>query len=418
MLTLALLLFMFSFPAAARADGQRQLAFNEDGTFTVMLVADAQDLPYVSPYFVRSLGGALDDYDVDLVVYLGDQLDGGSPLFRIGSAERNVRRGINGVLSPVAGRGLPFAVVFGGHDAETGLTAERQLEIYQSYANCLTVDEDPDLPGCGTCALPVRAADGSSVLLNLYLFDSDGAKADGGAVSAEQIDWYRASGDALRAENGNTAVPSVAFLHTVVPEVYDALEDARAGADGAFMGEGAHENQYFSKDSADILLGAVNEAPSAAQINNGLFAAFQEQRDVFAAFFGNDHLNTFLTAQGGVDIVAVPGATYAAYNTRLTRGVRLVRFNEDNVRDYETIFVPFSAYEDVSMLGVIPYYLTTTTRVSGTAKVLGLALVVVLALFLLFFLDARNKRRIPPPYDDGKEDLLGAEDGADGESGA
>ena len=162
----------------------------------------------------------------------------------------------------------------------------------------------------------------------------------------------------------------------------------------------------------------MNEAPSAAQINNGLFTAFGEQRDVFAAFFGNDHLNTFLTAQGGVDIVAVPGATYAAYNTRATRGVRLVRFNEDNVRDYETIFVPFSAYEDVSMFGVIPYYLTTTTRVSGTAKVLGLVLAVVLALILLFLFDARSKRRIPPPYDDGKEDLSGTDGGVDDQAGA
>lgn len=402
LLLFALCALLITAAPAARAQGdERPLSFTEEGTFTVLLLSDVEDSPYVSPYYNQALSGILADYPVDLALFLGDQLEGSNLLYAIGDTEQNVRRAVNAILKPVTDLGLPFAVLFGEKDAASGMPLASQLALYRSYDGCKNIAPEQGLPGYGDCFLPVYAQDGEGALLNLLLLSEPVEEPE---KRAAQMEWLLIKSGAATEANGGSAVPAALFMHLPLPEVYEALELAESGEAGSFQGLGAHADSRYLFDSEGVLLGEINEAPAPAQYAAGLFDMLRSGGNVFAAFFGGGHSNTYLTATGGVDLVAVPACSYTAPNSRATRGVRLLRFHEDNVMDYDTIFVPFSAYEDVSLFEQIPYYLLSTTRIKSTTKLLFLALVAVSGICALFIMDARRKGAIPPPYEDGKTD--------------
>ncbi len=408
-LALPLALCFFS-PRRARAQdapGTDALRFDESGRFTILLLADLQDTQWTVPYLLSSVNSVLEEYTPDFIVLLGDQLEGSSPIMRIGNGRENTALAIDKLMQPIVSRGIPFAVVFGNHDGEAPLTKEEQMALYQSYAHCLAQDEGDALPGCGTYVLPVYGADGeasSSPLLNLFFFDSGGYAPDSGypCVSAEQVAWYEAESARFRADNLNQTVPAAAFQHIVAAEIYDALDEAEKGASGAFEGVGYGEGRYFLAASSGVLAGEVSEAPCPSRANCGQFSAFARQGDVFAAFFGHDHVNTYLVGHEGIDLVAAPGATYTSYNDRAVRGVRLLRFHEENVRDYETLLVPFHQYESFSLFDVIPYYLLCSTRLYNAVKLCLLALIIVGGLAGIVLLDRKQKKRRAAAEDAGE----------------
>ncbi len=395
---LILLLAIAFAPAFSRAeDAAPRLQFGADGSFTVLVLADTQDVQLCSPFLVRSILATLDLYQPDFVVLLGDQIEGGHPLIDIGNRSKNVARAIDNILWPIAEREIPFAVVFGNHDAESGVSREEQMRIYQSYPNCLAVDEGEKLPGCGTYRLPVYDMSGKGIAMNLYFFDSGDYTETGdyGAVTAEQVDWYRKEAAAVKAANNNQTIPAIAFQHIIVPEIYNVLSETDADAPGAFAGVGIGRGGYYLPDSSSILAGALLEAPCPSSLNGGLFSAWKEN-DVFAAFFGHDHKNSFIASVDGIDLVACPGATYTAYNDAAVRGARLLRFTDGAIRDYETLHVKFSDFDDVSGLNSLRYHLTTTGRLPNWTKIcVVLALLLVIAIVLIVCI-ARDPNRGKP----------------------
>lgn len=395
-LLLVLFIAVTCLPALAYAEDTDtpQLQFGSDGSFTVLVLADTQDLQICSPFLVRSLIATLDLYTPDFIVLLGDQIDGGHPLIGIGSRSKNVTRAIDNVLWPIAEREIPFAVVFGNHDAESGVSREAQMRIYQSYPNCVAVDEGDTLPGCGTYRIPVYDMSGKSVAMNMYFFDSGDyiENGDYGTVTAEQVDWYRQEAAAVKAANDNQTIPAIAFQHIIVPEIYNILSVAQSDTPDAFAGVGVGKGSYYLPDAKAILSGELLEAPCPSSRNSGLFSAWKEN-DVFAAFFGHDHVNSFIASVEGLDLVACPGATYTSYNDEAARGARLLRFTDGTIRDYETMHVKFSAFDDVTGLNYLRYHLTTTGKLPNWVKIfVSLALLLIIAIVLIIRI-ARDPNR-------------------------
>ncbi len=124
--------------------------FFSDYPLRILIVADPQDIDTPQPAMLSLLNASLDAAKPDLVVFLGDMIHG-----RDLRGEEKVRKAIDAVVSPVVARGIPFALVFGNHDEECGISKEEQLKMYQSYPGCLTVDGE-DLPGCGNSYLVVE----------------------------------------------------------------------------------------------------------------------------------------------------------------------------------------------------------------------------------------------------------------------
>ncbi|EFA22721.1 Ser/Thr phosphatase family protein [Bifidobacterium gallicum DSM 20093 = LMG 11596] len=181
------------------------MRFRKDGTFRVLQLADIQDGPVVSPDTIRLIDEAIAQADPDLVVLTGDQIRGYDPAFAeyyvnrqgdtpgtaqpVGSrierwltrgygdvrtqwwrrvnvpdadgqdahdrATQKVRATIDAFLEPIVRRGIPFAVTYGNHDFQCGLTLDEQDAIYRSYEGCM----NPPTP---VAAAPPNAEDSPS----------------------------------------------------------------------------------------------------------------------------------------------------------------------------------------------------------------------------------------------------------------
>lgn len=389
------LLLPFGVAARAEAASSSDLRFGGDGTFTILLLSDLQDFQFTTNLVVRGETNVIRDYPADLIVLLGDQLAGENPVLHWGDVAANCKKALETMLSPVAESGVPFAVVFGNHDYDAPLTIAEQVDIYESYPTCVGVCYGELADTSGAFTLPVYTEDGSAKAMELYFFDSGSYLPNGDydTVSAEQVEWYNEVSAALHAENGDQALPSVAFFHIPLPEVYDLFIKVEKGTPGAFKGVGVGEGNYYLPNYDMIFTGDVNESPCPSSTNNGLFNAFLENRDVFLAVNGHDHVNSFIGSLHGIDLANAPGSTYTSYGSEDVRGARLFRFTEHNVRDYETIHVRYSDYDTPASYGYLRYYFEATTAVPNAAKPVILALVLIIALLVVSLVLTRKRRR-------------------------
>jgi len=120
----------------------------------------------------------LDTERPDLVVFTGDQLNGQGSSWDPASV-------LAKFAAPVIARKIPWAAVFGNHDAEDdGGTRRDQLRMMQGLPYCLVEAGPEDVHGAGNYVLKVWSADASkSHLLTLYFLDS-------GAYAAGFLDWF------------------------------------------------------------------------------------------------------------------------------------------------------------------------------------------------------------------------------------
>lgn len=380
----------FAETEADAPSAQNTLSFGSDGTFTVLLLADLQSTQFISPHLIRSLNGLFSAVDADLIVLLGDQLEGANPVMRLGGGVRSAERTLTTLLAPVAESGIPFVAVFGNHDYDAPADVSVQLEIFRRYPGYLgalhAADEAENAYGNYVQSIPVYASDGSGdIALNLYLFDCGPTSGDGdyGAISKAQVAWYNAESARLKEQNGGNAVPGAAFSHVPLPEIYELFTETTSDARGAMPGIGSGAERYFLLESARLFIGTARELPCPSSVNNGLLDAFIANDDVFLYVSGHDHLNDFIGQVRGVDMASVPGATFTSYNSREARGVRLFRFREEAIRDYDTLLIPFSTFDGADGIGAVSYWFTTTTRIYKAYKILFFSLVLIAALAFL-----------------------------------
>ena len=382
--------------AHAEESAPTSLSFGSDGTFTVLILSDLQDTQFTTKLVVSGETHALKDYPADLIVLLGDQLEGPSPVLRLGSGAKNCEDTLRTLLAPVAESGIPFVVVFGNHDYEAPLSIAEQVKIYESYDNCLAVSFGKDSTKDGAFVLPIKLYNSDVVDMALYFFDSGSyiANGDYDTVSKEQVAWYNEQSAAFKAANDGQALPSAAFCHIPLPEVYNLLTEVPKGTKGAFKGVGVGAGKYYLPNEDKIFTGAVNEAPCPSSENNGLFDAYLANGDMFLTVNGHDHINSFIGSEEGIDIASAPGSSYTSYGDEDVRGVRLFRFTEFNVRDYETLHVLYSDYNTPASFGYLRYYFSTTTGIYNAIKVVLSILIVIVAIVVtIIVVTVRKKRR-------------------------
>ncbi len=393
-LCLALALFL-TVPAAAEGGALR---FPSDGKLKIAVFSDLQTTQNVPRNLLDGLCAVLDAEEPDLVVLLGDQVEGKHPWVRLGDNEAHVRQVIDRILAPITERGIPFALVFGNHDAQdAGVDKETQMDYYRTFPGCLAVDEGESLPGCGTYNLLYYASDGSRPALNLYFVDSLEYDPDGGygCVSKEQIAWCRTVGETLARTNGGEPVPAMVFQHIIVPEIYNVFIQVRGkGETGAFAGKGVGQGRWYAASAG---LEGLEEAPCPPEYSNGQFAAWREVGDVKAAFFGHDHVNSFTARLDGVDLTACPGATYTSYNDPDTRGVRIIEIDEDTAAQglYETRVLHFRDLEQPGLFAAVRRFFGYSRMWEMELPILAGVLLLANGIFWPLFLRRRNKRSAP-----------------------
>lgn len=311
----------------------KTLKFKDDGEFKIMQLADLQDTAFATPATYDYIKAIIAEEDPDLIVLTGDNISSGTGKEQPKSlATWNVKKAIDNTMSVFEKLSIPVAVVFGNHDGEGNVSKEEQMAMYMSYDCCVAVDEGNSLYGCGTYNLPILSSDGKKVAYNLWMFDSNMYdEVNGGYdyVHQDQIDWYVETSNALKEANGGMVVPSMAFQHIIVNEIYNTMVEVTAGTPNSIERGG----KYFTIPEGTGVLG---EAPCPGTVDSLQFETMVAQGDVKAMFFGHDHINLFSVPYQGIDIVNSPTSGFGSYGNKETRGVRIITINENDTSKYET----------------------------------------------------------------------------------
>ncbi len=369
-LLLCILTLVSTFALTASAASDTKLKFGKDGEFKIVIFADSQDDENLEATTTALMKAAIEKEAPDLVVFLGDNT--------VAKGTAKQKKAIQALLQPCLDSDTPFAIVFGNHDQEQGVSKEKLLKIYRSYG-CLTYDADPDIYGCGNCNLPIYASKGSKVAFNLWFFDSGSNNPDtevGGYdyVRKSQINWYKKTEQALTKKNGGTPVPSINFQHIAPCETYEALGmlELPFGYEEWYT-----DGQYYlSIPAAGKFEGIAFESPSSSYVNAGHVDALLKYGNVLGTFVGHDHINTYITSYEGMNITNVPSVGCSAYSYIMTRGYGVITLDESDTSKYD---YKLEYYSDLALSGDYPELM----EAEGAYSKIKCVLAVILRNFML-----------------------------------
>lgn len=328
---------VFSTGVIAFAEGETVapvLKFDENGEFKILHLCDCQDGYPADERMFEYINYVLEVYDPDIVVLGGDNT--------VGEGETK-QLAIDELCKPFVESETYFTMVFGNHDYQQGYTNDELFEMYQKAGGeyFLAYDAVPELHGTATHNLPVYSNDGSKVKFNLWMFDS-GSYVDGGydCVRKDQIDWYLETSNKLKAEAGGL-VPSMAFQHIIVGDVYDALFVESPISLGVLTAN--YNGKYYTYlPKLHNFSRFLVEPPCPGVDNEGQLEAMAKQGDVLAIFSGHDHVNDFETEYMGVDIINTPSPTYNSYSSIVNKGARLITINEESPYTYTSEVITYN----------------------------------------------------------------------------
>lgn len=285
-----------------------ELRFNAERKFKIVQFTDLhvvwQDSR--SDIAFERMNQVLDAEKPDMVVFTGD-------IIYSKPADKNLRK----VLGVVSDRKIPFAITFGNHDNEQGLTNDELFKAAETLPYHLTVDEVPELPGTGNCVLEVKSSDGKSTAALLYCIDSHSYSQVEGIkgydyIKPEQIAWYRQRSREYTAANSGKPLPALAFFHIPLPEYAQAAGDQSAA-----------------------MFGVRKEPACNPVLNSGMFTAMKECGDVMGTFVGHDHDNDYAALWKGILLAY---GRFTGGNTEynhLKNGARVIELTE-NSRTFRT----------------------------------------------------------------------------------
>lgn len=321
---------------------QNTLRFSDNGKFKIMQITDTQEVFPVSPDTVKLLRLAIAREKPDLAVFTGDQIYGVMPCFRGKTRNMRVRAVFSEIFEPFEEAGIPFAVTFGNHDRQCGLSNTEQAEIISRFPHNIS-GASRDADDRGTFSLPVFSSDGLNKLFNIYLIDSNTSAKSGGyePVFPEQIEWYKKERDRLERDCGGV-VPSLVFQHIPLPEYFDILKTAKRGTKGAVEAFRTHKNEFYVlPDDAIACGGFMRESPAVPDVNTGEFSTMTEKGDVMGIYVGHDHINSFEIKKDGVTLAYTQGAGFNVYGPGRERGVRIFDIDESSPREFKTHTLTF-----------------------------------------------------------------------------
>lgn len=346
-----------------------QLQFHLSGKFRVLQCADLQESSKISSDTIRLIESACDTARPDLVIFTGNQIAGYSPDFAntfmrrrwdsnanfsesdLDATREKVRKHIRSVVKPLEDRGIPWAVTYGNHDFQCGLSNEQLDDLYREFPGCLNQKGNPSssasnwasgvqrvhgiLPNqvifpceAGTLALPVKDAQRENIVFSLVLVNSGDYSKEGGygEPSRRTLDFLN--------ELANFLPPRFCvFQHFPLPQYYDLLRTVpakSASAEHAIEGYRAFSGKYYALDEKRVLPdGYLCEGISCPDVDSGEFAILCKN-GTFAVAAGNDHRNAFAGREpsNNILLVSTPTCGFGSYGPEPSkRGIRLFEFD-------------------------------------------------------------------------------------------
>eukprot|EP00898_Chlorokybus_atmophyticus_P008496 jgi/Chlat1/8648/Chrsp87S08052 len=291
--------------------------------------------------FMRAV---LDIERPDLVVMSGDNIHG--------STSRDPAGNMREVRKPMEERSIPYALIFGNHDAEGSLTRAQLMEVDVESPHSLS-HAGPDwlvssTGRVGNYAYTVSArtasdevgssrvddsrsvnSGGGDIAWALYFLDSgayDWDREDYSYVLADQVQWFRSVSSSLPSP-----VPSIAFVHIPLPEYAQAGERCALGGEG---GGGGATGELLAdmemEGKGRQCTGSYTERTCSPRGDCGLFQAMAEGGSVKMVNCGHDHVNDFCAERHGISLCYAGGVGYNGYGRPgWERRARVIELGED-----------------------------------------------------------------------------------------
>lgn len=349
------------------------------------MIADTQEGAKVSSDTIHLIEASLDRAQPDMVVFSGDQIWRKSSF---NGDKTKVTSALKTITQPVVDRKIPFAVCFGNHDRQVGLSNEEQFEIYKTFDGFIG-ESDEGIDGVGNHCFEIK--EGDDVKFLLYTIDShSNLKVGYDCVHENQIQWYKDTRDKYEKKFGNV-IPGVVIQHIPICEVFDLMTRVKRTTKGAVRGFRTHDGEYFVLKKDRVNKEAfMRESPADPQENSGEFEAMCEKGDIRGIYFGHDHNNSFNGKVCGIDLGYTQGAGFHVYGPGKDRGVRMINLKKDGT--YSTYDL---RYRDIignkvkekirfAILQIMPT--NVYDAVSRGLKIAAVLLAVIIAAILLKFL--------------------------------
>lgn len=415
-----------------------RLQFHRSGKFRVLQVADIQEGVKVSADMIHLLQKACDEARPDLVIFTGNQIKGYdkafAPTFRnrrwasgwnsaysatvqvAGGAADTLKKVMAGnqpeaagasrlpvdplehtrklvreqaeqFLKPLIERHIPFAITYGNHDFQCGLSTAELDAIYRQFPGCLNPEAGEKcgvaisgqyVPASGmsrqvaygvepgTFALPVwdlpnNTAEDLSVrvaravyhgaipsqaetqqaqenkddapALNLVVLNSGDYAREGGygTPSGRALEWLRQLPQIISTDqSAASAIPAALFQHFPLPQYYDLLLRVEPTHDGAIQGYRTHGQNCYVLNPELVEEGSkLGEGISCPDEDCGEYDILRATH-VGAIFTGHDHRNAFVgrLPKSSVKMCATPTSGFGSYGPPAAeRAIRLVEFD-------------------------------------------------------------------------------------------
>ena len=346
---------------------EKTLRFNEDGKFKILQISDLQDNVVYKNMAKDFMIELLEREKPDIVVLTGDNIGNDSS-----QTPDLMYLAFDEFMSIFEERGVKVASVFGNHDNEgNAYDKDKQIELYKRYS-CYVGDDVPELSGSGNYRLPVLSSKDDTTAFNLWFFDSGTYNDENdlggyGCVHKDQIEWYVNEEKAQTKENGGKPVPSMAFQHIIIPEVYEVLEKVENPEDekykDKFVAEFLKEYYVFPDEYTDEDT-FFSETACPPNYSNGQADAMIENGNVLGIVSGHDHKNSFVIPYKTLDIIQSPAAGFGAYGDE-NRGARIITLDENDLSDYETDVIFYRDIFDMTDEKVYNRYLLNNAGGNG-----------------------------------------------------
>ena len=343
------LILIFSFGTFATAENNSgHLSFKENGTFTILHITDTQDDHYPSPEMLNLIRRSIEESKPDLIVFTGDIVEdkrvgdffvdkepgreGVCVYDKNGDIDFdktlvNIEKAVDAVFSVLEESGVPYVIAQGNNDHKCGITNSDWLEIYSRYPHNLTSDMSDDAEGRIDYYTMIYGSDGSPEF-NIWLMDTGR-----GGINNDQVDWYRNTSNALKAENNGNVIPAFTFQHIPVIDVGNLFVECKAWDYGATYNNGRFYRLNPKTAAGRNFYAYIPCEPSYQ------FAAWKECGDVIGAYFGHQHVEGFTGTYDGIELGLTYGMEFAKTGPY---GYRVITLHEDNISEFANDLYTYS----------------------------------------------------------------------------
>ena len=282
------------------------LSFDRNGEFRILQLTDCHmkfETPEEHNKTLARIDHVIKEEHPDFIAITGDVVTG----------NRDTRsRMWHIVIDRLDSYGIPYAIVYGNHDAEGADDLPRPVMsgIIASGRNC--VNELNSVGELADIRVPVKHSKGNGNAFDMYFLDSHdypenmGFSEDVGSYAwftFSQVEWLRHSCEESTAANGGRHVPSMAFFHIPLREYEDVCRDGS-------------------------VIGIHGEDICCGPVNTGMFGAMFETGNMIGVFAGHDHDNNFIAIHRGIALAYGGFSGDDTTYNHLAHGLRIIVVKE------------------------------------------------------------------------------------------